>query len=71
MAAAGVKSALCINQEVGNAGLDARCKGFTDAMQKAGGKVEVPLDKAFWGAWFGMFTDKYGIDWMVNCPAGS
>ena len=36
-----------------------------------GGKVEVPLDKAFWGAWFGMFTDKYGIDWMVNCPAAS
>jgi PhnB protein len=36
-----------------------------------GGKVEVPLDKAFWGAWFGMFTDKFGIDWMVNCPAGS
>lgn len=41
MAAAGVKHALCVNQEVGNAGLDARCKGFTDAMTKAGGKVEV------------------------------
>lgn len=41
MAAAGVKHALCINQEVGNAGLDARCKGFTDAMTKAGAKVEV------------------------------
>lgn len=41
MAAAGAKSALCVNQEVGNAGLDARCKGFTDAMTKAGGKVEV------------------------------
>src|SRR6266542_3286336 len=41
MAAAGVKHALCINQEVGNAALDARCKGFTDAMTKAGAKVEV------------------------------
>jgi simple sugar transport system substrate-binding protein len=41
MAKAGVKSALCVNQEVGNAGLDARCNGFTDAMKKAGGKVEV------------------------------
>ncbi len=41
MAAAGVKHALCINQEVGNAALDARCKGFTDAMTKAGSKVEV------------------------------
>lgn len=41
MAAAGVTNALCVNQEVGNAGLDARCQGFTDAMTKAGGKVEV------------------------------
>ena len=35
-----------------------------------GGKVEVPLEKAFWGALFGMLTDKYGIDWMVNCQLG-
>lgn len=41
MAEAGAKNALCINQEVGNMALDLRCKGFTDAMQKAGGKVEV------------------------------
>lgn len=32
----------------------------------AGGSVEVPWDKAPWGAWFGMFNDKYGIKWMVN-----
>ena len=36
-----------------------------------GGKVEVPFEKAFWGAWFGMFTDKYGIDWMVTCRPSS
>jgi len=41
MAAAGVKHALCVNQEVGNAALDARCKGFTDAMTQAGAKVNV------------------------------
>ena len=41
MAAAGVKHALCINQEVGNAGLDARCNGFTQAMRQAGARVEV------------------------------
>jgi simple sugar transport system substrate-binding protein len=41
LAAAGVKHALCVNQEVGNAGLDARCKGVTDALSKTGGKVEV------------------------------
>ena len=32
----------------------------------AGGKIEMPLDKTFWGAYFGMFKDKFGINWMVN-----
>jgi PhnB protein len=32
----------------------------------AGGKVTMPMDKTFWGAYFGMFTDKFGIQWMVN-----
>lgn len=32
----------------------------------AGGKVTMPLEKTFWGAFFGMFTDKFGIHWMVN-----
>ncbi len=31
-----------------------------------GGKVSMPLEKTFWGAYFGMFTDKFGINWMVN-----
>ncbi|MDB5230854.1 MAG: hypothetical protein JWN76_1659 [Chitinophagaceae bacterium] len=31
-----------------------------------GGKVSVPLQKMFWGAYFGMVTDKFGIQWMVN-----
>jgi len=31
-----------------------------------GGTVTMPFDKTFWGAHFGMFTDKYGINWMVN-----
>ena len=33
----------------------------------AGGKVTMPLQDTFWGARFGMFTDKFGIQWMVNC----
>ena len=36
--AAGVTNAICLNQEVGNAGLDARCKGFADGL---GGKSTV------------------------------
>lgn len=34
-----------------------------------GGKVEVPLDKMFWGAYFGMCTDKFGVQWMVSYDA--
>lgn len=31
-----------------------------------GGKVTMPMEKTFWGAYFGMFTDRFGINWMVN-----
>ena len=32
----------------------------------AGGKVTMPLNKTFWGDYFGMFTDKFGVNWMVS-----
>jgi PhnB protein len=32
----------------------------------AGGQVTMPLEKTFWGAYFGMCIDKFGIHWMVN-----
>jgi PhnB protein len=32
----------------------------------AGGLVTMPLNKTFWGAYFGMLTDKFGINWMVG-----
>ena len=32
----------------------------------AGGKVESALQDTFWGAYFGMFRDKFGIQWMIN-----
>lgn len=32
----------------------------------AGGKVTMPLEKTFWNAFFGMFEDKFGIQWMIN-----
>lgn len=32
-----------------------------------GGKVTMPLADQFWGAKFGMLTDKFGIGWMFNC----
>lgn len=45
---------------------EGEAKRLFDSLSK-GGKVEMPLEKAFWGAMFGMFSDKYGIDWMINC----
>jgi PhnB protein len=32
-----------------------------------GGKVNMPLQDTFWGARYGMLTDKFGVNWMVNC----
>jgi len=32
-----------------------------------GGNITMPLSNQFWGAYYGMLTDKYGINWMVNC----
>jgi PhnB protein len=33
-----------------------------------GGQVTMPLETQFWGARFGMLTDRFGINWMVNQP---
>ena len=32
----------------------------------AGGNVEVPMSDSPWGSYFGMFRDKFGIEWMVD-----
>jgi PhnB protein len=32
----------------------------------AGGKIEMPISDSPWGSYFGMFRDKYGIEWMVD-----
>jgi PhnB protein len=34
----------------------------------AGGKITMPLDKAFWGGRFGMVVDRFGTEWMVESP---
>jgi PhnB protein len=31
-----------------------------------GGKIEMPLQVMFWGDYFGSFTDRFGIQWMIN-----
>lgn len=37
----------------------------------AGGEVEMPIEDSPWGTYFGMFRDKYGIEWMVEFDANS
>jgi PhnB protein len=32
----------------------------------AGGQIEVPIGDSPWDSYFGMFRDKYGIEWMVD-----
>lgn len=32
----------------------------------AGGTIECPINDSPWGSYFGMFRDKYGIEWMVD-----
>jgi PhnB protein len=32
----------------------------------ANGSIVMPMTDTFWGAYFGMCTDKFGVNWMVN-----
>lgn len=32
----------------------------------AGGEIEMPMEDMFWGDYFGSFTDKFGVRWMIN-----
>lgn len=48
--------------------ISAESKGEADKLfngLSAGGQVEMPISESPWGAYFGMFRDKYGIEWMV------
>ena len=31
-----------------------------------GGTVKMPMQETFWGAWFGSWTDRFGVSWMIN-----
>ncbi len=36
------------------------------AALSAGGRVDMPMSDVFWGDYFGMLTDKFGISWMLS-----
>jgi PhnB protein len=46
----------------------AEAERLYDALAE-GGVATMPLKKQFWGATFGMLTDKFGVHWMINCEA--
>lgn len=49
--------------------LDVNSEGEADQVFNAlsdGGKAIMPMQKAFWGSYFGMLTDKFGVQWMVS-----
>lgn len=58
------------NGRVSLSGDDAdELRGWFDGLA-SGGTVNVPLEKAPWGDWFGDLTDKFGVSWMVNIAGG-
>lgn len=48
-----------------NADSEAEAEQLFNALSP-GANIVMPLEKAFWGAYFGMLTDQFGIQWMVN-----
>lgn len=44
---------------------ESELRGYWEGLS-VGGQVSMPLEKAPWGDTFGMFTDKFGINWMIN-----
>jgi PhnB protein len=47
---------------------EAELRRYWDGLS-AGATLGVPLEKAPWGDTFGMFTDKFGVPWLVNIAA--
>ncbi len=44
---------------------DDELRGYWEKLSD-GGTVMMPLEKQMWGAEFGMFLDRFGVNWMVN-----
>ncbi|MGX7731152.1 VOC family protein [Rhodococcus sp. 2H158] len=49
---------------------EAELRGYWDKLSD-GGTIAMPLERAPWGDQFGMCTDKFGIQWMVNIAGDS
>ncbi|MBX3194926.1 MAG: VOC family protein [Microbacteriaceae bacterium] len=47
---------------------DAELRGYWDKLSQ-GATITQPLEAAPWGAAFGMFTDRFGVNWLINISA--
>jgi PhnB protein len=57
------------NENRSKISISAESKEEADKLFKglsAGGQIEGPIGESPWGSYFGMFRDKYGIEWIVN-----
>ena len=44
---------------------EAELRGYFDKLAE-GGTIELPLERAPWGDFFGQVSDRFGIHWLVN-----
>lgn len=57
------------NENRSKISISAECREEADKLfngLSAGGTIEVPIGDSPWGSYFGMFRDKFGIEWMVD-----
>ncbi len=59
------------NENENRSKISINCESKIEADQlfnglSAGGNIEFPIGDSPWGSYFGMFRDKYGIEWMVD-----
>ena len=48
---------------------DPAAAGALFAALSEGGRVTVPFKQQFWGDHYGNFTDRFGVQWALNCSA--
>jgi PhnB protein len=53
---------------VAGAGFEPATLGYASTEN---GKVQMPIQKTFWAARFGMLVDRFGIPWMINCEGAA
>jgi PhnB protein len=61
----------CVNENENRSKIFIRAESREEADKlfnglSAGGNIEAPIGDGPWGSYFGMFRDKFGIEWMVD-----